>query len=261
MANNYGEYTVRESDGKVVYNEKRSETASAPLIGKTFLYLTIGLLITALTSAVVGILFTYFLPIDYSENVEFVGNYVAYFGLLIGSMIVLLIMSFVLNFTLLRGNKKANFVPFVIYTICMGIMLSSFTMFIEWYVITTSIGITTLIFALMCLIGYKAKRMSGLVISLCGISSGIFTLFMFWLIMSFVAPGIATAINIGISSLMFIYMMLITIFDMAMVKKFAASGTNSSNVALYLAYRLYVDFIYILIRILRIVLILFARRK
>ena len=53
-----------------------------------------------------------------------------------------------------------------------------------------------------------------------------------------------------ISLLAFAAMMFITIWDMWRIKQIAEQGAMNDNLALYCAFNLYVDFIYILIRIL-----------
>jgi len=55
--------------------------------------------------------------------------------------------------------------------------------------------------------------------------------------------------------------MLITIFDVWRVKKIAQRGEQTNNVALFCAFNLYVDFIYIFIRVLSFVASIYGRRR
>ena len=60
---------------------------------------------------------------------------------------------------------------------------------------------------------------------------------------------------------MFAAMLLITIFDINRVKRIADSGEQSNKTAILCAFNLYVDFIYIFIRILSIVVRIYARSR
>ena len=60
---------------------------------------------------------------------------------------------------------------------------------------------------------------------------------------------------------MFAAMLLITIFDINRVKRIADSGEQSNKTAVLCAFNLYVDFIYIFIRILSIVVRIYGRSR
>ena len=64
-----------------------------------------------------------------------------------------------------------------------------------------------------------------------------------------------------ISLLTFAAIMFVTIWDMWRIKQIAQTGEMSDNLVLYCAFTLYVDFIYLFLRVLRIVSYFIGRRN
>lgn len=64
-----------------------------------------------------------------------------------------------------------------------------------------------------------------------------------------------------ISFAIFAAMMFITIFDIWNIKKITERGEMSTNLELYCAFTLYVDFIYILIRIIYFLILIYGKSK
>ena len=64
-----------------------------------------------------------------------------------------------------------------------------------------------------------------------------------------------------VSFALFAAMMFITIFDIWNIKKICEKGEMSTNLELYCAFTLYVDFIYILIRVLYFLIIIFGNKR
>ena len=62
-----------------------------------------------------------------------------------------------------------------------------------------------------------------------------------------------------VSAISTIGVLLITVWDVARIKVIAENGTGSNNLALYCSFTLYVDFIYIFMRVLSLI-IRFSRR-
>lgn len=90
---------------------------------------------------------------------------------------------------------------------------------------------------------------------------GIFFIAIFNIIWMLLFPATFEFIYWIISYGMFAAMLLITIFDINRVKRIADSGEQSSRTAVLCAFNLYVDFIYIFIRILSIVVRIYASKK
>ena len=244
-------------------NEQAVSTSSSKFIGKVFLYTAIALAITAVTAAIIGVIFSSAIqPIDYSYtsfqiDVEKIQPYLY---LLIGSVIAYIPLIIWIHIVGFRGRGRLD-VPFVIYAIVMGVIVSSFTMFVPIPVIAISFGITCVVFGLLSLIGLKSKKdLSFLGLVGMGILFGAMFIALFNLIWSLFLPGFQSLYWI-VSYAIFGAMMLITIFDVYRIKKIAQSGEQSNNVALFCAFNLYVDFIYIFIRILLIVASIYGRGK
>lgn len=236
--------------------------ASSKFIGKVFLYTAIALAITAVTAAVIGIIFSRaFTQIDYSTYAVDTELIKPYLGLLIGALVVYLPLLIWIHIICFRGRGRMD-IPFVLYAIVMGVLVSSMTMFVPIAVTAISFGITCVVFGVLSLIGLTAKRdLSFLGLVALGMFFGAIMIALFNFIWSFFFPGSFQTIYWLISFLIFGAMMLITIFDVWRVKKLAQMGEQTTNVALYCAFNLYVDFIYIFIRILRIVATIYARNR
>ncbi len=184
-------------------------------------------------------------------------------GLMIGSAIILLIMSFVLPLVFLRG-KHNIIVPLMIYVTVMGVLLSSFTWLFEPIILVEAFGVTSLIFGVMAFLGYISKgRLAGLWVVMLGliVGAGILSLFNF---LSILFGGVSEA-NVTISWIVslaiFAFLMLMTMWDVWRIKQIAGNGQNSgNNLVYYCAYILYTDFISLLIRVIYYIAILRGRR-
>ena len=240
--------------------EKVSADGAAFSLTKVFGYMFAGLLITTVIALGLGAFFNYILLKDTAlTDFETTAGLVM-IGLLIVSAIGILVLSFVVPITVARG-KHSVLVPSIIYTVLMGIMLSTIAAFIPWYLLGITFGITCAIFGVMTLIAFLSKgHMPGLAIAAIGlfIGAGIIALFM-WILM--LMGQNVTVLYWIVSLATFAAMMLITIFDLARIKTIAKNGEMTNNLSLYCAFILYNDFIYILLRVLRFVLIIFASKK
>ena len=229
-------------------------------IAKVFGYMFAGLLITTVIALGLGAFFNYVLMKNTPVTDFETGTAVTMIALLIVSGIGLIVLSFVVPITVARGRHSV-LVPSIIYAVLMGIMLSTIAAFIPWYLLGITFGITTVIFGLMALIGFLSKgQLPGLAIAAMGlfIGAGIIALFM-WILM--LLGQNVTVLYWIVSMATFAAMMLITIFDLARIKQIAQNGEMTNNLSLYCAFILYNDFIYILLRVLRIVIILFGNKR
>lgn len=238
-------------------------------LAKVFGYMFIGLMITAAIALGLGAIFGNILLKDAPTETEarLQGNAaIVLLVLLIGSLIGIIILSFVVPITVARG-KSSVMVPAIIYTVLMGIMLSSIAIFVPWYLLGLTFGITALVFGLMALIALLSKsRLNGLAIAAIGllVGAGILSMVLWIMMLTNVITG-----NGGypiwlywvITLVVFAAIMLITIWDMARIKAIAQKGEMTNNISLYCAFILYNDFINIFLRILRIVLYIFARSR
>ena len=218
---------------------------------KVFLYMFIYIAITAAVAFGLGFVIAY--SYMKSGGAEQVLN--IYLGVLIGSAIAMLIMMPVINFVILRG-KHSVLVPSIIYSVLVGVLFSSLTIFVDWRIIGMAFGITAGVFLLMSLIAMFTKgNMAPLAMMAFGlfIGAGILAL-VNWLV------GSETLYWI-VSFAIFAALMFITMFDIWRAKKITENGQADRNISFYLAFNMYVDFINIFIRILYFLIIIFGRRS
>ena len=238
-------------------NDQFSEANSSKFVGRVYGYTAIGILITTFVCAILTFLFTNVFSV--LENDLYINIYL---GILIGSAVCLFGVSIWANMTAVFKKGKSVVIPFIIYAILMGILMSSLTMFVPGYIIAITLGITTLTFGSMFMIGHFTKRnLSTLAIVASGLACGALMIIFFNLILFWWFPEFFNLTTWLASGIIFISMMLFTIVDVNRVKQIAMSGVNNPNVALLCAFNLYIDFIYMFIRILRIVIVLFTNSK
>ena len=257
--------TFKPSDTQVVYDFSNKQTKGA-FLTKVFGMMFLCLLITTVIAAGLGYGTQYFLnQAINSGNEELTANIVnALVGTLIVSVIALLVMSFVLPITFMRG-KHNILAPLMIYVVLMGILLSTFTFLFDWVILVESFGITSLIFGVMALLGYISKgRLTGIGFILLGLVIGALGLSLVnWLMIMF--GGVSQAnvqISWIVSLLIFAFLMLVTLYDVYRIKRIAENGTRQdNNLTYYCAYILYSDFIAILIRVIYYVAMITGRRR
>ena len=256
------EDSLKHFDSKQPKNVEVASTSSSKFIGKVFLYTAIALAITAVTAAILGIVFSRaFTQIDYSTFEIDTVLIRPYLYLLIGAIVMYLPLIIWIHIICFRGRGRMD-IPFVLYAIVMGVLVSSMTMFVPISLTAISFGITCVVFGVLSLIGLTAKRdLSFLGLVALGIFFGAILIALFNFIWSFFFPSSFQTIYWLISFAIFVAMMLITIFDVWRVKRLAQAGEQTNNVALYCAFNLYVDFIYIFIRILRLIVTIYARNR
>lgn len=242
---------------------ERQEEATFSLV-KVFGYMFAGLLITTIVMLGLGGLFRHLFGIGdaFAEQAPDFSNDNALMALLIVmivSFVGLIIMSFVVPMVLHRG-RHSILVPSIFYSVLMGASLSTLAIFIPWYLLGVTFGITAVIFGLLSLIALLSKgRLNGLAIVAIGLISGAMLISLFlWILSLFMN---VTWLFWVVSLAVFAGMMLITIWDVARIKRIAEEGAMSNNLSLYCAYILYNDFIYIFLRVLRILLIVVAKTK
>ena len=241
------------------YKENMDGTAYS--IAKVFLYMFVGLLITAVVAFGVGALVYYFIGVK--GNVDEISENVlrTYFVVLAIAAIGLFVDMIVINVVVIRGRHSV-LVPGIIYTVLVGILFSMLTIVVDWRLIGMAFGVTALAFALMSLIAFLSKgSMAPLVIVIIGLSAGVGILFLFnWLMILFtgmVFTPLYWVVEFGIFALV----LFVTIFDLWRIKKIAEQGGIDRNTSLYCAFIMYTDFINVFIRILYFLLIIFGKRR
>lgn len=245
-----------DESGRVVsddtrYSETKKIRSSTTLsIAKVFGYMFAGLLITGLVAF--GLAFIFFNWMQSDRDRDTASNVL--FFTMIGTAIGIIVMSIVVTFQMRKQKMSAILIPAIIYAVLMGVMLSTFVLFLDWRLLGGAFLATSLIFGLMALIALLSKgNLNGLAIVGIGLffGAGIMSLFT-WFLSLIYPPGTFPTFYWIITLGMFAGMMFITMWDIWRIKKLAEAGMLTNNVSLYCAFNLYVDFIYIFIRMLYI---------
>ena len=263
----YQYHSYTEEDNKKLY-EFEDKQAKGLFLTKVFGMMFLCLAITTVVAAGLGYGLMYLLVNTATTNSD--GNLVydvnivyTMVGLLIGSAVILMIMSFVLPIMFLRG-KHNIIVPLMIYVTVMGVMLSSLTWAFEPVILAEAFGITALIFGIMAFLGFISKgKLTGVWVVAIGllVGAGLLSFVNFIMIMIGGVSEANVTLSWIVSLAVFGFLMLMTMWDVHRINSIAANGSESgNNLVYYCAYILYSDFIAILIRVLRILAIV-ARRK
>lgn len=246
---------------QVFNNDQGSSNAfleSGAFIAKVFLYMFLGLLVSALVCIGLSSLFYY--QIGVGDN-SFSGTYLT---IMIVSALGLLITSFVISIK--RIEMKNILVPYILYVIFMGALLSSFVFYIKNpYIIGITLAITSLIFLVTCFSALIFKGRLGWLYGL--LSGGLLTMGILCLVNLFLFPwafSVQSAFDASmtiywiIEGIFLVMIIISTFIDMYNIKKIASYGGANSNLAMYYAMNLYSDFVMIFIRILYYVIIVFG---
>ncbi|MBO4703617.1 MAG: Bax inhibitor-1 family protein [Bacilli bacterium] len=238
------------------------------LIGRVYGRMFFNLILTAVIAIGMGLIFNLLIFGTLSISSD-LGNIDSINGtglttlliLLIVSAIALFIMSFVVHLRGFRG--KSLTIPTFLYCALMGILLSTLVMFVPWPVLGITFAITAGIFGIMFLISYISRgSLNALGMIGFGLLIGAAIISLIgWIFMLTGFLGDYIQLYWIISLISFAAIMLITIWDMWRIKKIAEEGAMSDNIVLYCAFILYVDFIYIFLRVLRFVLYFMSRRN
>ena len=246
-----------------VYEQAQVNARSTKFLSKVFGHFSLYLLISTALAVGLGILFSYLLgkAIAAGDDV-----YTSKIGLtlliLLGvSALGVLITSIIAH---VRGfiGTRSTLVPAILYSVFMGILLSSLVIFINWFYLALAFGVTTLIFAILYLIGKVVKVNLPLVAILAMtlfIGGALMSLgfFLFYLI----APTLFSWLYVAISAILLFVVILFTGIDIWRIQRIADSGSGNPNLSQYCAFILYVDFIYMFMRVLVILLRVFGNRK
>jgi len=231
-------------------------------LAKIYGYMGLGLVITGVVAVLVAWLFSSQINalldangfLDPSKVSTANGWLMAIFVSWIVSLIAILILSFVIPVRAAVSGKSL-WVPFILYTIFMGIALSAVLLAgIPFWMIGEAFGITALAFGGMFLIGWFSKK------DLSALAFIAMSLLMMLMLAALII-GITFAfrgststqrlwVNIGINVGMIVVILLITAVDTYRIKKIVNRAGESENIYLYCAFVMYTDFISLLLRIL-----------
>lgn len=203
---------------------------------KTFLWMFLGLLATAVVSA-------------FSYVTGFTINFIEVWPiLLIAEVVVVIVFSLLLK----KLPPGVVGVLFFVYAILNGITLSTIFYVFELSSIVFIFFAAAAIFGICALYGKITNK------DLSKIGTILLVTLLIGVIISIINLFIGNSmINIIIDWLILIVFFGITAWDMQKVRQFAESGESDDKVAIYCAMQLYLDFINIFLRLLQI----FGSRK
>lgn len=245
-------------DNSAIYSADHRRV-STKFLGVVFLYMFLGLAITALTA--LG--FAFFLATAFRDPVQpsglsDLGQEILIFSV-IGSAIVAIVDSFVMP-AASRRSGKAPWFGYILYAVCMGIALSVVLLAgVSFALIGEAFGLTSLVFLAMALVGIFSKvNLTPLAFVGISLLLGLFLLSIFWGITYWVNPGLFLegygVTYMVVSLILIVVMMLFTAYDVNRMVAIADQGMATKNTALYCAFSLYGDFLVLFIRILYLLL-------
>lgn len=218
--------------------EVNTTQSSTKAIGKTFGWMAIALLVTFAVAFLGAYLLIYVLSPE------------VYSTILISASILQFILVFVIQFKGVFSKKQGSVVvPFMLYSICMGVIISSVIAITNIQAIITACGATVICFGLMAFVGYFNKsNISIMAIIAMGLGGGALLLSLVNILL-----GYNDTLSWIVSFAVFAFVLLITIVDVYRLKIVAESGQMTENLAIYFAFNIYYDFIMIFLRVLSFV--------
>lgn len=252
-------YFVNEQ-GKV---EVEKSLSSSKTFAKVFLYFGLALLITGVVSILTATLLFNLMLND--SNAYFITSTT----LTIVGVISMVICSLLIGvFAYKEGNKVL--IPYIIYSISIGILLSGLAFFVSNpYIFGIVFLVTASIFMIMALIGYFIGNKVGIIFQIViGLSIGVIifsllNLFLFpWLFTGNVAAFNSYSLIYWIGEFLFLFIfMFYVVIDINRLKSVARSGkVISTNLALFFAASLYTNFVNLFIRLFYLIAI-FSNRN
>lgn len=211
-----------------------------------FLYLALGVFVTL----GVGLLYSYILWSSFEAGSnEMAIAYMATFAISgIGIFVMMII-----NSVYISKTNKAPWVGFLIFAVLYGLLFSGvlLTGVITFYTLMEALGITTGLFLIMFLLGYFSKiNWNPIAFIALTMLIGVLLVSMFFGIWYLISPSTFMLLDFIISIIFIIAVTLIVGVDANRAAKIAASGMANNNLALFMAYNFYVDFIGIFLRVL-----------
>ena len=251
------------------------DLSSSRTLGFVFLYMAIGVGITALISGVGGyFLYDLFLKADEVLAGQLIIGYII---AMVVSFLVILVIPLVIN-GIAKKRSVAVWVPYILYSIAFGVFLSMFAFLIPPQIMGMAFGITTIIYVTMAIIGIVSKgkmRILGQIAIGLGVGAmvllgiAIFLVLYPSIFVSLIWGSDVAAVGfdmywwiiLGVLTLIFLYSAITTIIDVNRLKKSAALYQYNQSEIVFYAYLFYGNYVIMLMYVLRILAIIFARRR
>lgn len=234
--------------GKKVKLSETNVSSGSKFLGSTLFYLTFALLITFAVVALMGGILSFVLE----EESTLAAN--VFTGLMTTGIIIYIPTLIWLQISGLKNGNSTKYAYFL-YSIVMGILISPICIIAGFLNVALALGSTCLAFALIALIAWNSKKeFTRLSVFATGLLLGLFVISLVDLIITLIIgfDPLYWIVSIGF----FIVILLLTVVDLKRIQVIANNGGASKNVALICALNLYVDFVYIFIRLLRLIVVL-----
>lgn len=218
------------------YGQSESKTKERKALGYSFLLMTVALFISGFISFFVA-----------ASGLIYESSFT---GIFYVSIFAELIVVMAANFALAKQNAKLAGILFVVYSICNGLVLSVIFVAYELASIGTIFVATALMFAGISVVAITTKK-DLTILGTIGYM-GLFAL----IIATFI--GMLFGVDYAIFSIIGLALFIgITAYDVQKIKRYASSGDSIANIAIFGALNLYIDFVNIFLKLLR----LFGNRK
>lgn len=233
--------------GKKVKLSEVNASSGSKFLGATLLYLTFALLITFAVVGAMGGILTAVLE----KGSEVAAN--VFTALMFTAVIIYIPTIIWIQISGLRNGRTLR-PAFFLYSIVMGLLISPICIVAGFMNVALALGTTCLAFALMAVLVWNSKKdFSRLAVFATGLLLGLFVISLVDLIITLIIgfDPLYWIISIGF----FVVILLLTVVDLKRIQIIANNGGATNNVALMCALNLYVDFIYIFIRLLRLIVV------
>lgn len=240
-------------NNKFIKNANLNETgvnskATIGFTSKVLLFLGLGIVLSTIVSICAPLAYQAFGWITLIKDGSSVGlvGFTTPFIIFVASISIITFILMLVNQFYLFARGKTEILMYIPYCILMGLVVSFTSMFVSYYTFGLALGVSALAIILMGAIGYFSKgRLNTLAIVGIALTFGsvILSLLNFFIFGNVYVMWIITFATL-------IAVVLFVAFDFRLVKEYSLSGNPTTGVAIYCAFRLYNDFIYIFIRLL-----------
>lgn len=236
-----------------IEQEQSVPSISAPkakFMGITMGYVLLGLVVTF----VVGFFFALLLQTLLVSDPQTAGA--VYLGSLVVSAIGTLILTFVIQRKAL-SHGSSPLPLFLAYAALDGVLVGAIFLMAggDYLLIAKSLGLTLVPFLAMFMIGYFTKaNLAPLGIVGLGLLVGALVLSAFYGLWFLISPSTFLIMDLIVSVCVLVGVILVVGYDAFRMRKIVESGVASTNLALFCAFSLYVDFISIFVRVFYLLL-------
>lgn len=255
---------------EVVVGPKSASPFSASL-AKVYGWVALGLLTTAIVSFCLALVFAHFFgPVLVPDGATEAQKQAAsrattiYLIVFLVSIVLLFLSSGIFNLMLARRSKKAV-VPYFLYAGLMGVMFSSLLLIgIDFYAMGVAFAITALSFGLLSLWGIKSKKNLNIIgmVALALLSSVLLSFLFFLIIGLMTGNGLVFATYDFIMAFVIDLVVAVTCaVDSYNMRNSLAANPGDAVVEAAWAFRMYVDFIWLLMRVVLLLASLSRKRN